>query len=173
MEIVYLKTLTQKEEALMGKHRILMVMAAILLAVVGLVSASEAEPTSAKGPYVHSVWSEKPVDVIVWGRPLPVQSGNSVASWTSLALQSANPAFFNAIVEAGGNIYEFRLVGLPGSATQDEITGRFDIYENYVLVARVKGGVYGLSQPVGGAFKFVDSSGQWALAAVITNRFDY
>lgn len=157
----------------MRKHRGLMVVAAVLLAVVALVSASDAEPTSAKGPYVHSVWSEKPEALFVRGQALPVQSGKAVASWTSLALQSSNPAFFNAIVEADGNVYEFRFVGHPPSTTQDEIAGTFDIYENYVLVARVKGGVYGLSQPVGSTFKFVDSTGKWAVAAVVTSRFDY
>ncbi len=130
--------------------------------------------SAAPAPYVHGVFSERALYVVdgINGHQYQVR-GNAIASWTEHPLQSGNQGFFNAIVQnSAGDRYEFRLVSL-GSTTHDTIYGKFDIYKNFNLVAQVTGTVAGLSQPVGGVYKFYDSQYNWHVSGYITDRLDY
>ncbi|SEG56521.1 hypothetical protein [Paenibacillus sp. UNC499MF] len=141
--------------------------AALLSLTLMISGAAAAQVTS-----VHSVWSTKPIQVIDNGTVYKAKAGNVIVSWTNQPLSSGDSGFFNAIVQANGSQYEFRLVSFS-SSTNDEITGKFDIYKNNILVTTVAGTAYGLSQPVGSYFKFYDTSQQWHVSAYITSRFDY
>lgn len=137
----------------------------------GISLSSSAAPSS----YVHGIFSQKPLYVLdgTTGTWLTATSGNAIASWTEAPLSSGNQAFYNAIVEAGSDRFEFRLVSLA-STNVDEIKGKFDIYKNYALVASgIPGTVYGLSQPVGNYYKFYDDTSHWHVSGYITSRLDY
>lgn len=150
------------------KKWVLGFMTAALLSLTLMISGAAAAPVTS----VHSVWSTKPIQVIDNGTVYKAKAGNVIVSWTNQPLSSGDSGFFNAIVQANGSQYEFRLVSFS-SSTNDEITGKFDIYKNNILVTTVAGTAYGLSQPVGSYFKFYDTSQQWHVSAYITSRFDY
>ncbi|NEW09898.1 hypothetical protein GK047_28850 [Paenibacillus sp. SYP-B3998] len=151
------------------KKRILSVVLLVAL-VVGLTTFSA---TAAPTNYVHSIWSQTPLALEDNGTWYTPTAGNAIISWTEVPLSSGNTGFFNAIVDAGGNHYEFRLKTFT-SSTASQINGTFDIYKNYTLVASsLTGSVYGLNQPVGNYFKFYDSSNLWHVSAYINNRKDY
>ncbi|MGX4583194.1 hypothetical protein [Paenibacillus chitinolyticus] len=151
------------------KKWVLGLMTAALLSLTLLISGAAAAPVTS----VHSIWSTKPIQVIDNGTAYKAKAGNVIISWTNEPLSSGDSGFFNAIVQANGSQYEFRLVSF-GSSTNDEIVGKFDIYKNSTLVASsVAGTAYGLSQPVGNYFKFYDTTQQWHVSAYITSRFDY
>ncbi|MFS0836533.1 hypothetical protein [Paenibacillus sp. 1P03SA] len=151
------------------KKWVLGFMTAALLSLTLMISGAAAAPVTS----VHSIWSTKPIQVIDNGTAYKAKAGNVIISWTNQPLSSGDSGFFNAIVQATNGIqYEFRLVSFS-SSTNDEITGKFDIYKNNTLVTTVAGTAYGLSQPVGSYFKFYDTSQQWHVSAYITSRFDY
>lgn len=147
----------------------------LVLLVVVFVMGFSLSSSAAPSTYVHGVFSQKPLYVLdgTSGNWLTSTSGNAIASWTEAPLASGNQAFFNAISEVGSDRYEFRLVSL-GSTTTDQITGKFDIYKNNVkVVSATLGTVYGLSQPVGNYFKFYNSANTWHVSGYITDRLDY
>ncbi|MDB5053713.1 MAG: hypothetical protein JWM44_1763 [Bacilli bacterium] len=129
--------------------------------------------TAAPTTYVHSIWSQTPLYVEDNGTWYTATGGNTIISWTDVALSSGNTGFFNAIVNVGVNLYEFRLKTFS-SSTASQINGTFDIYKNSVLVATsLTGSVYGLNQATGNYFKFYDSSSLWHVSAYIDSRKDY
>ncbi|PWW05256.1 hypothetical protein DFQ01_105240 [Paenibacillus cellulosilyticus] len=142
----------------------------LLVVMMSFTVSSSAAPST----YVHGVFSTSPLYVKdgVTGNWLTATSGNAIASWTENPLSSGDQGFFNAIVYVGSVKYEFRLVSLSATTT-DQIDGTFDIYVNNTLTATVNGTVYGLSQPVGNYFKFYDSAYNWHVSAYITSRLDY
>ncbi|GFN34043.1 hypothetical protein [Paenibacillus xylaniclasticus] len=146
------------------------IVAVLLVVMMSFAVSGSAAPST----YVHGIFSTKPMYVQdgITGAWLNSTSGNAIASWTEHPLSSGNQGFFNAISYVGATKYEFRLVSL-GSTTVDQIYGKFHIYKNDVLVASVAGTVNGLSQPVGGYFKFYDASNSWHVSGYITDRLDY
>ncbi|RYZ45682.1 MAG: hypothetical protein EOO72_03670, partial [Myxococcaceae bacterium] len=81
---------------------------------------------------VHSIWSSKGLFVKDdTAGSLPVTSSNAVVSWNV----TTRTAFLNFHGFAGGNEYDFELVGSPAStATAYEITGLWNVRRNGVLV---------------------------------------
>jgi len=155
----------------MKRKLIVTLLLAAFMTVMGIGMSGSAAPSQ----YVHGIFSQTPLYVQdgTTGSWLTATSGNAIASWTEVPLSSGNQAFFNAISFVGTDRYEFRLVHVT-STTASQINGKFDIYKNFTLVASgITGSVYGLNQPVGGYFKFYDSTSSWHVSGYITDRLDY
>ncbi|MBN8467553.1 hypothetical protein JYJ95_13605 [Corallococcus exiguus] len=122
-------------------------------------------------PTVHSIWSSRGFFVVDNTGSYPVTSGNAVVAWD----QSTNTAFVNFHGIAGGNTYDFELVGSPAIATSvDDISGIWNIRRNGAFICTgCSGTAYWLSQPVGNYFKFWDSTNVFHFSAYIDSRKDY
>ncbi|WP_375758882.1 hypothetical protein [Corallococcus exercitus] len=122
-------------------------------------------------PVVHSIWSSNGLYVFDNTGRYNVTSSNTVVSWN----QSTNTAFVNFHGFAGGNEYDFELVGSPAISTSvDDISGLWNIRRNGAFICTgCSGTAYGLSLPVGNYFKFYDSTNVFHFSAYIDARKDY
>ncbi|AFE05302.1 hypothetical protein COCOR_03557 [Corallococcus coralloides DSM 2259] len=124
-------------------------------------------------PTVHSIWSSRGLYVADSTGRYPVTSSNTVVAWN----QSTNTAFVNFHGFAGGNEYDFELVGSPAIATTvDDITGIWNIRRNGAFICTgCSGTAYWLSLPAGAGnyFKFYDSTNVFHFSAYIDARKDY
>ncbi|WP_223645948.1 hypothetical protein [Corallococcus sp. EGB] len=138
------------------------VVAALLLSVPALAA-----------PAVHSIWSNRGLFVSDNTGTYPVTSANAVVAWN----QSTNTAFVNFHGFAGGNEYDFELVGSPAIATSvDDISGIWNIRRNGAFICTgCSGTAYGLNQPAGASnyFKFYDSTNVFHFSAFLDARKDY
>ena len=120
---------------------------------------------------VHSIWSSAGQHVKDNNATYPVTSANAVVSWNEFT----RTAFLNFHGFAGGNEYDFELVGSPASTTTAyEITGLWNVRRNGALVcAGCTGTAYGLTAPTGQYFKFYTTGEVYGFSAYVTTRKDY
>lgn len=126
----------------------------------------------------HSVWSTKPLYVNDWSthkQHSVFASGNAAFAWT----ETTTKAYAHAVgVVTAALKYDFMLVSTT-SCTADEITGRWNVRRNGVIVCNnCIGKAYLLSQPIGNYFKiYVGTPAayaeHWHYSGYITNRFDF
>jgi hypothetical protein len=122
-------------------------------------------------PGVHSIWSSRGIYVFDNTGHYNVTSSNTVVSWN----QSTNTAFVNFHGFAGGNEYDFELVGSPVSSSSGfDLTGLWNIQRNGSLICTgCQGTAYGLDQPVGSYIKFYDVTNVFHFSAFVDARKDY
>ncbi|RYZ40102.1 MAG: hypothetical protein EOO71_17370 [Myxococcaceae bacterium] len=121
---------------------------------------------------VHGIWSSRGLFVKDNGAgSLPVTSSNAIVSWNV----ATRAAFVNFHGFAGGNEYDFELVGSPASTvTAYDITGLWNVRRNGVLVCGgCTGSAYGLNVPVGVYFKFYTTGEVYGFGAYVDARKDY
>ncbi|RKH04607.1 hypothetical protein D7V97_25140 [Corallococcus sp. CA053C] len=120
---------------------------------------------------VHSIWSSKGLFVKDdTAGSLPVTSSNAVVSWNV----ATRATFLNFHGFAGGNEYDFELVGSPASTTIYEITGLWNVRRNGVLVCGgCTGRAYELTALPGNYFKLYTTGEVYGFGAYVTTRKDY
>ncbi|RKG79169.1 hypothetical protein [Corallococcus terminator] len=120
---------------------------------------------------VHSIWSSQGLFVKDnTAGSLQVTSSNAVVSWNV----ATRAAFVNFHGFAGGNEYDFELVGSPATTTLYEITGLWNVRRNGVLVCGgCTGRAYELTSPVGSYFKVYTTGEVYGFGSYVTTRKDY
>ncbi|MCY1042328.1 hypothetical protein OV208_13465 [Corallococcus sp. bb12-1] len=120
---------------------------------------------------VHSIWSSKGLFVKDnTAGSLQVTSSNAVVSWNV----ATRAAFVNFHGFAGGNEYDFELVGSPATTTIYEITGLWNVRRNGVLVCGgCTGHAYELTAAVGNYFKVYTTGEVYGFGSYVTTRKDY
>jgi hypothetical protein len=146
-----------------------------IFVLVFLVGA--AHTTWAACRHAHNVNSKRPMYLTdaTTMKKYDRLKGCVIVSW----LEMTPHAFVHAKVWTGTDSFEFLLVSV-GSSSSSEISGKFNIYKNGVLVANgVAGKVYGINQTAGSGhyFKFYAGTGpvyqeKWHFSFYLDYRFD-
>lgn len=126
----------------------------------------------AKGLPVHSVWGQKPLALVISGASISPTKLDSSFNWS----ETTQLGFGNArALDAAGNTYDFQLISITASNTNDQLTGKWNVSKNGVNVCTAcTGSAYGLSGAVGNYFKiYAGPTSNFHVSGYITNRYDY
>lgn len=125
------------------------------------------EPTLVSN--THTIISDKALYFSIPDVPFVEATGSTTISWT----EGTQSAFYSSKLSVGKDVYEFILVSAKTS-NSNSITGLFNILMNgEVIVKEIPGELYGLSEPVGGYFKFYSEDMKWHMSSYVTGRIDF
>ncbi|WP_375768705.1 hypothetical protein NR798_44680 [Archangium gephyra] len=135
-----------------------------------LVALSALVPAVASANPVYSSWANQPGSLTTLGTTQTPASVDTAVSWnvsTSFAF-----AFARAKTSAG-ETYEFQLVSATPISQMDRIDGTWNVTRNgVVLCSQCTGFVSGLSSWLGKPLTISVDGGNYAMSAIITNRYD-